>query len=325
MILLKKYFVHFAVITTCSVLFNSFVTPANSELNQTADKAPQSHLARAIELYHEGRYDESFEELTAQVDINRFCALAYYYRARIRVIKKNYSTAEKSILAALRDSTDFTDAVGLHAYILKEMGKTENAIEEWRRFIADVGSPDGEISTTDSIMLPEQYREKLNLIRKEQSKISSLEPEKPEAEPEEQKILTDIWDGRVAENQLPMAVVDIIDQENVGKTVNYSHNKLTFVSAALIISIAAGLIILFLYLKFRKSSKQAIVNLDIETEVQQGDSSIMQSEEEKEITISDMGTQPSELFLRTPLAQSLSLKDNRKKHAREIERLMNKL
>ena len=51
----------------------------------------------------------------------------------------------------------------------------------------------------------------------------------------------------------------------------------------------------------------------------------MQSDEEKEITISDVETQTSELFLSTPLAQSLKFKDHRKKHALEIERLMNKI
>jgi len=105
-----------------------------------AEQVSYEHLARAIELFEAGRYDEAFEETSKQVEINRFCALAYYYRARIRVIRKQYGLAEASLKAAFRDSSGFTDAVGLHAYVLEKMGRRREALAEWKRFLDALGA-----------------------------------------------------------------------------------------------------------------------------------------------------------------------------------------
>ena len=137
---------------------------------------PYRHLARAVELYNEGRYDESFDETTQQIELDEHCALAYYYRARIRVMRSDYRRAGLSIIAALRDSSGYTDAVGLHAYILRETGQHDDALNEWRRFIEDAGAT-GEEITLDSIMLPDEYYRQLERIRTAEREQSAPKPE----------------------------------------------------------------------------------------------------------------------------------------------------
>ena len=285
-----------------SVLFLGTVSLAGEE--------SPDHLARAIELYNEELYDESFDELTAQIEQNRYCALAYYYRARIRVIKKEYRTAAISLKAAFRDSSGFTDAVGLHAYILKQMGKTENALTEWRRFIEAAGSDGEETVTVDSIMLPEQYREKLDTQRKVQLKPTVTERFKTPVE------------------QLPMAVVDFIDKKKRESATEIPQKKSLFVRSpsgiVYIILIPAGLI-LILILKWRISFKRREITPAAETGILEDDSSPVQYEEEEEITIIQADQEYSELLPDTPYARSLKLKGEREKHARGINRLMKKI
>lgn len=117
------------------------------------------HLSRALTLYDNGEYGKSFEELTAHVGENRYCAVAYYYRARIRIMKGDYRRAQLSLNAAFRDSTGYADAHALHAYILRETGNTNKALTEWKRFLALKGDTAKETGI-ESIVLPEVYNEK---------------------------------------------------------------------------------------------------------------------------------------------------------------------
>ena len=67
--MLTKIFTTITFIIIGSVLF-----PCTESL--AVEESP-GHLARAIELYNRGLYDESFDELTAQIEQNRYCALAF--------------------------------------------------------------------------------------------------------------------------------------------------------------------------------------------------------------------------------------------------------
>ena len=300
--MLKKIFT-----TITFIIIGSLIFPCTESL---AGEDTSDHLARAIELYNRGLYDESFDELSAQIEQNRYCALAYYYRARIRIIKKEYRTAAINLKAAFRDSSGFTDAVGLHAYILKQMGKTENALTEWHRFIEAAGSNGEETVTVDSIMLPEQYRETLEVQRKKQLKQTVTEQ------------------FRTPVEQLPMAVVDFIDKKKGESAAEIPQKKSLFVRSpsgiVYIILIPAGLILIII-LKRQISFKRRKITLAAETGILEDDSSPVHHEEGEEITIIQADQEYSELLPDTPYARSLKLKGEREKHAREINRLMKKI
>ena len=127
-----------------------------SQIEAVASGLTGDHLSSAISLYKNGDYDKSFAELTAHVGENRYCAVAYYYRARIRVIKGDYRRASLSLKAAFRDSTGYADAHALHAYILKETGHPDEALMEWARFLSIIGDV-SETTEITSIVLPETY------------------------------------------------------------------------------------------------------------------------------------------------------------------------
>ena len=274
LILVMRFFVYIIIIIAFNFLFTVISKTVESYAVQLEDNPVQNHLSKAIDLYQEGKYDKSFNELTAQIEVTRFCALAYYYRARIRVIKKKYNLALKSLEAAFRDSTDFTDAIGLHAYILKETGKAKEAMEEWRRFVEAEGLIGNEDFTIDSIMLPEEYREKLNRLRAEQNTPEEEEPDSimvQEIKLNEKETTTQTWKGRIAKNQLPMAVTDISSRMNIISTGKEKHEKREYVlfslPAALIIVFLAGLTIIYLISRNRKRLTHA--SLDIITEIEE--------------------------------------------------------
>jgi len=140
-----------------------------------------AHLARGVELFRAGRFDEALAEFNAEVGVNERCPLAYYYAARIRFGRGQYRRALTNLRAALRDSADFADAAGFLAFVLKRTGKDEEAAREWRRFVRLAGQPDGGTAVpADSVMLPEEYRAALEAARaerrKEEAAASAGEP-----------------------------------------------------------------------------------------------------------------------------------------------------
>ena len=134
---------------------------------------------------------------------------------------------------------------------------------------------------------------------------------------------------KASDNQQPMPVVDLIDQESTDgtvKNVNEKHRYFFYpISIALVLSIPAGLIIIYFYLKHGKFFKHDMDKSVVESKVQLSDSSITQPGEEEVIPISDVEPEHSEIFMNTPFAQSLRLKEERKKHALAIERLKSKI
>ncbi|MCE5249314.1 hypothetical protein LLG96_03755 [bacterium] len=118
-----------------------------------------SHLAKGIELFTNGRLDDALTEFNAEVNRNPESPLSYYYAAHIRLRKKQNDRAEENLLAALRDSSTFSDAIGLLAYTRLKNGKTNQALADWRTFVASVEPlKDKKTITVESIMLPEEYR-----------------------------------------------------------------------------------------------------------------------------------------------------------------------
>jgi len=134
----------------------------------TREKPEQSPLMRGIALFHEGRYDEALTELNAEVGRDEHCPLAYYYAARIRLQKNQYDRARRNLLSALRDSTDFTDAVGFLAFTLKEQGQEQEATAQWQRFLSLTGATEEEREEiAGPVMQPELYRGRLDSLRRE--------------------------------------------------------------------------------------------------------------------------------------------------------------
>lgn len=303
-----------------------FIFLASSPIAQeTVTDAPISHLSRAIEFYHEGRFDEAFEETSAEIERNRFCALAYYYRARIRVIDRQYALALKSLEAAFRDSTGFTDATGLHAFILRETGQSDKALAEWGRFIAALGAHDDSLLTLEAITLPEDFREKLETAKVVQ----------PPGIPEVNEVIEDIEDIEDIEepgDPFPMPIIEFIEvaSEPLPGDTEPSEDFKTSVSALSVMNhlryiVGGGLILiaLLIVIRRRSSKKQQLSEKSIEE---------MLSESRRKADFDDTGEQDTETIetheepiVKGPKAFAHKLKHEREQHRREIERLLRKL
>ncbi|MFC1538750.1 tetratricopeptide repeat protein [Candidatus Latescibacterota bacterium] len=149
--------------------------------------AQTNHLVDGIAFYNEGRYDEALEEFREKVEINSHCPLAYYYAAKIRILRTQYSRAIQNLEAALRDSSDFYDANGLLAVTLQKSGFGPEALVEWNTFINAVGIIEGgSPPANESIMMPEEYHKLLELEteRKERERLEAerIENERLRAE-----------------------------------------------------------------------------------------------------------------------------------------------
>ena len=182
---------HIYVFVNFLLIFFIFASLYNYTYTLESDMISASSLEKGIELYHKGRYDEALAEFNAEVKSNEHCPLAYYYAARIRFLKKQYSQASKNLLVAISDSSHFNDAVGFLAFVLKEMGETNEAVARWRSFVAAVDSAyHDEKLTINSIMLPELYRDKVNQIQKEQLQIQEKERQRLEVQEKLKQLTT---------------------------------------------------------------------------------------------------------------------------------------
>ena len=114
---------------TVRIAINDKTTGSIAKITDSAkDKTLKNPLAKGIELYSEGNFDGALTEFNAAVNTNKRCPLAYYYAARIRFGKKQFSRARTNLLAAIRDSSDFADATGFLAFTLREMGQEKIVI-----------------------------------------------------------------------------------------------------------------------------------------------------------------------------------------------------
>jgi len=310
--LLSKSLLLIVSIIICTLLLTS--------LEPYAGKEPYSHLSRAIELYNEGRYDESFDELTLQIGHDRFCALAYYYRASIRVKKGEYRLAAISLNAAFRDSAGFTDAVGLNAYILKKQGKTDEALNEWKRFTELAGSIDEEV-TVDSIMHPETYHEKRERIRQEnigeklkqqEARADSQKPGKADASSSMPVVdFIERRDGAVKEDEKPAI-----------KTTAFGH----YLSQIKYLLIIGAAFVVFLYLlKFKGYVHRPRKRKKIITGVPKEYTSFRRPADDQSIIISDGTRKKTDAFSGDIYERAMRLKEEREQHAREIKKLLEEL
>ena len=310
--MLRKRLLLSLSIIICTLLLSGLVPCAGTE--------PYSHLSRAIELYNDGRYDGSFDELTLQIGQNRFCALAYYYRANIRVKKGEYHLAAVSLKAALRDSTGFNDAVGLNAYILKKQGKTDEALNEWKRFVEGIDTIDEEV-TVDSIVHPETYHEEHERIQQE--KVGE-KLKQQEAHADSQKL-------RKADAPSSMPVVDFIerrdgaikkDQKPPIKTTAFG----AFLSQIKYLLIIGAAFVVFLYLlKFKIYKRRPRKQKEIITGASKDYTSFHRPADDQSIIISDGTRKKSDTFSGDIYEKAMRLKEEREQHAHEIKRLLEEL
>lgn len=148
----------FRVLSAAAVAVMLSVTVSASAQGTAADP-----LSRGIALYQDrSRNEEALAVLRRAMDSPETRTLARYYSARLRCRYGQFSTARTLLLAARADSAGFDDAAGMLAWTNLKLGNTTEALREWRRFVAAVGrvAPDETISTR-SIMLPDEYRNRL--------------------------------------------------------------------------------------------------------------------------------------------------------------------
>lgn len=306
-----------------------------------------AHLARAIELYNAGDYEASFDETTRQVEITENCALAYYYRALIRARWSDFRRAGLSLEAALRDSSGFTDAVGLNAYVLRHTGKSAEALDEWKKFTAAVGMAAEEV-TLDAIMLPDDYRAKLAGIEsapvpKRETAVSSvispsvetpvaaLPPEEAVASPDVQ---SDAVDKEMSGDDLPMSVIDFLEMiDSSNSTVTEARNTPTVAreGGSLVNSFlryGVPVVVLFFLVVFirRRSTRlraaplSDMVEYSVEVVPEIKESSDIYSLGFIEHEIEEEENLPD-----TPYNRAMKLRRERRKNTLEIERLLKKV
>ncbi len=156
----KRNTMAYAAIVTIAVTLLIAGVPANTS-------AEGGSVGRGIELYRAGDHDAALEELKAVIDGASRAPLAYYYTAKIRYEKGQYSRAKGNLAAAIRDSAGFADAVGLLACAERKLGNTAAAVENWKKFTAAAGgTTSGGNPTPESIVTPEEYRAKLARLGK---------------------------------------------------------------------------------------------------------------------------------------------------------------
>jgi len=273
------------------------------------------HLARAIELFEAGRYDEAFEETSRQIEINRFCALAYYYRARIRVIRKQYRLAEVSLRAAFRDSSGFTDAVGLHAYVLKKRGRDAEALAEWKRFLDALGAGEEAAPSPESITLPELFRARLDSIRA--VRAAEARPASPDTSAA----------GAAAGPSFPMPVIEYVEMlkggEGGGAEAEPGERwgrarRLAVVAAGLAVLAALLVVVRRAGAGKRRVESRAEEPGAGETgkDTEGGEEPVFALSEEEQLARLSGGT---------PYERALRLKLERRRHRREVERLLEKV
>lgn len=152
-----------------------------------------SHLAEGILLYHEGKYNESLNELREELEVRPRSPLAYYYAALIRLEKQQYNRARRNLEEALSDSSGFHDVHGLLANVLLELGENQEALAEWKRFVQAVGSLEGIPLIVESIIPPDEYHNQLaaetERKRREKALAEERERERLEAERREREEL----------------------------------------------------------------------------------------------------------------------------------------
>lgn len=116
-------------------------------------------LLKGIALYREGKHDEALESLKTAIDRGGKCPLAYYYAARIRLVKEQYARALVNFESAMSDSAGFSEAAGYRAYTLKKMGRNSEALAEWKRYVGSVTqTPPAGTFAASAITTPEMFR-----------------------------------------------------------------------------------------------------------------------------------------------------------------------
>jgi tetratricopeptide (TPR) repeat protein len=295
-------------------------SPAEKPIKSTISKQTRKPLTKGIELFHQNLYDEALTEFNTVVNMNEHCPLAYYYAALIRLQKNQYSVAKNNLIVALRDSANFTDAVGYLAFTLKKMGNTEGALTEWRRFVAVAGTTGENALTIESTIPPEQYREKLVQIQKERvaeemerKKFAAQRIEMEKAASEEKSTPStlaqpDTSAGEQAQETkpLPHNTTNIALKENSSRLSEFGDRTKTNIRkgiySIIITTILLAVVITFIILKLRKRSI-AKAELTFSKEIDRFIQDREESEEKGRIIADDINIIPVRPVSEIPLTQ----------------------
>ena len=120
---------------------------SNKNVPQAPSSQPSDGLARGIAFFKSGRYDDALNELNS-ISMNARTPVLYYYAAYIRLKKNQFKRAQNNLVEALKDSAGFSDARGLLAYTLLELGDKNGALAEWKKFVSAAGTAGDETAIT---------------------------------------------------------------------------------------------------------------------------------------------------------------------------------
>jgi len=322
---------------------------------QRADAQDYSALSRAIELYGEGQYDESFEALTVQMDLTNNCAPVYYYRALIRAQSGDFRRAGLSIKAAFRDSSGYYDAYGLLAYIEKKLGNDAEALTAWGVFAEAAGAQYVGGLTLNDIVLPEDYYNELPAVDTVEAQAVT-HPETPvqpvravediaAAVPEESTVPEDAPDADMTadalqtqpqempqaeaalameaqERSYPMSVVDYIDGGKAAPVEIPVEAEAPMVPLDMHTLTIYGLTVLLIFLLALKALKYILSKrlpaIDIDELVEKA------SDGSAENTSRNAKNAKKEKK-KSGYTEAVELKNERDDLAKEVDRLMNKV
>jgi len=287
----------------------------------TVDAAAQGEphfVDQIISHYQRGDYNTALDYIAAEQRLRKTSPLADYYAARIRAQRGDYEVAKTHIIAAIEDSTDFADAVAFQACLLKQAGSNGMALQKWREFLDMVGIEPTSPITPESIVPPEEFAERVRRGSFGDPKDSVSDSSKTA--------------GERYEELMPMPVVDFVELKKRRNALpaeiappEPAHLETRGVLPAAVIVVVLFLLLLFVRryrlkrIKVRPEGGEgaALSENQSVSGVQAEETSQSHPEETKK-----PGLHPDD---DSPYTRALRLKEERKRRAVEIDRLLNKI
>ncbi|MCD6308313.1 MAG: hypothetical protein J7M24_04880 [Candidatus Latescibacteria bacterium] len=283
-------------------------------------KGGPDYMGHIISNYRSGEYDAALDYIEVEQQLRKTSPLSKYYSARIRALRGNGKAAMTDIIAAIEDSAGFADAVAFQACLLKQAGSNGTAIRKWSEFLGLLGiEPAGPV-TVESIVPPEEFAER---VKQEGygAPVDSASDSSAKAEERYKELM-------------PMSVIDLVElrkQQNAPPP-EIAPQEAETGKKTWMLPVAGTVVMLFLLLLVAGRRRRVEKAVD-RTETGAAPTAAApapgatagQAEEPAHLQpdgASEMVLLPDD---DSPFARALRLKEERRRRAGEIDRLLNKL
>lgn len=269
-----------------------------------AQDSSAEEIERGTVLFEEKRYDDALDVFFTLSAMGQHLPIARYYLGRIHYIKGDVGRAHDDIEKALADSSDYADALGFQAYMYMNEGKTVEAMKSWRLFELAIEGRESAAASTESIMLPEEYRAK---------RVQEAEEGIPDSD-------------------FPMPVTEYVERLNASRALPEGNSSETVQASELsrllifVLAGAAALLVLVLILRFFRNGNSEFIEEKIVPPAKTPEirASYGTLHDGDYIEIEDV--LPEEMVAPLePYARALFLKRERERQSKVIARLLAKL